>query len=194
MSIAGIRLHAAADLSLTTFEDVLALCNAAVFQLSVAKLRRRATAGRCQMVTWATAQKLRAGELGTVAPVDVTDVLVEKWAIPGTATLVLFVLDPSTWQCGVRAHVPTSPTAPTAPTAPTEPAGAEAEAEAEAEAAAEADCLPSPRPECVVCLNAEPAVVFRPCGHFVVCYACAWRLKTTRCIMCDTHIGDVIVL
>jgi hypothetical protein len=38
--------------------------------------------------------------------------------------------------------------------------------------------------ECVVCLDAEPAVVLVPCGHLCLCQSCADLLRAPQCPIC----------
>lgn len=42
--------------------------------------------------------------------------------------------------------------------------------------------------ECVVCMDQESQVIFRPCGHFVCCGDCAIQLL--KCPMCSLLITD----
>lgn len=45
--------------------------------------------------------------------------------------------------------------------------------------------------ECVVCMNANPAVVFLPCKHMACCSACANRVEE-KCPICRTAIQSKI--
>jgi hypothetical protein len=57
---------------------------------------------------------------------------------------------------------------------------------------------PAPDPEaliCVVCLEAQRAVVLLPCRHFVTCATCAATLPQPRlCPMCRVPVADVMPL
>ena len=59
--------------------------------------------------------------------------------------------------------------------------------------------------ECVVCLDAKPAMLFVPCGHLATCRACAVTtmpvegsesttevLRLKKCPMCRTQVDVVI--
>jgi len=44
--------------------------------------------------------------------------------------------------------------------------------------------------ECIVCSDAHAEVVFRPCGHRIVCVPCSVRMK--KCIQCRTVISSKV--
>ena len=48
--------------------------------------------------------------------------------------------------------------------------------------------------ECVVCLDAPPAIIFAPCGHFCACEECATSLHRTtkKCPMCRANIVQCV--
>lgn len=45
-------------------------------------------------------------------------------------------------------------------------------------------------PECVVCLQQERTVAFKPCGHFATCVSCGFQVET--CVVCREKITERI--
>lgn len=44
-----------------------------------------------------------------------------------------------------------------------------------------------PEETCAICMDADPAILFRPCNHLCCCLDCS--IKVTRCPMCRKGIG-----
>ena len=49
------------------------------------------------------------------------------------------------------------------------------------------------RTRCVICLDAKRSVVLLPCGHQVLCVACAEKLKNDECPLCRQAITSKVV-
>lgn len=55
-------------------------------------------------------------------------------------------------------------------------------------------CVIYEQTECVVCLDAIPDTIFKPCLHSIMCSSCTAQFKQTNCPMCRKHVSEVIAI